>query len=76
MTDRNGKELLVHVQVHFRSNIHDSWLEGTVREIGRNTIFNEDEARVDDGDPKNNDPHTNGFHVAALVSSKNIEILS
>ena len=75
MTDRNGKELLVNARVQFRSNIHDAWLEGTAREIGRNAIFKEDEVKVDDGDPENDDLHTNGFHLAALVSSKNIEVL-
>lgn len=75
MTDRNGKELLVHAQVQFRSNIQDSMLEGTVREIGKNVNFNEDEAKVDDGDPENDDLNTDKFHVAALVSSKNIELL-
>lgn len=34
---------------------------GTVRKITGN------EARVDDGDPKNPDLRSNGFHVAAIV---------
>ena len=33
------------------------------------------DARVDDGDPANEDLHTNGFRISAWVSSDEIEVL-
>ena len=78
MTDRNGKPLTVGARVRFRPECRDDgvWLTGTVRSVRQWTyqrpLATVWEALVDDGDPDNNNLHTNGFHVAAWLESKDV----
>jgi len=81
MTDRNETTIAIGTRVRFRPTCRDHglWLTGTVRAVRpwtyqrpAATVW---EALVDDGDPENADMHSNGFHVAAWLESKDIAVL-
>ena len=83
MTDINGKTINVGDSVRFKPGLRDTWLNGTVRATREASYYNGFEqridvmeAKVDDGDPKDPDVMTNGFHVAAWVEGDWIEVLS
>ena len=80
MTDRNNVAVAVGARVRFTTDHQrERWVEGWVRDVAEHTFYHPKltrwEARVDDGDPANDDLHTNGFHVSAWVSSREIEVL-
>ena len=76
MKDRNGCRLSVGDIVRFyvgNSNqkrpVGGRWATGIVREF-----YLTDTARVDDGDPKNPDIHTNGYRCSSWVMSGQVEL--
>ena len=74
MTDKNHKPVVLGARCRFYAEGRDTWLEGVVRKVaGKGPFIGH--ARVDDGDPTNDDLHTNGFHVSAWVGPWNIEVL-
>lgn len=75
MTDKNHNLVLEGARCRFCAEGRDAWLEGTVRKVAEKGPFIGN-ARVDDGDPTNDDLHTNGFHVSAWVEPRDIEVLS
>lgn len=80
MIDRNGVAVTVGARCKFRSDLTESWHEGTVRKLTEHTYYNPKltrwEARVDDGDPARDVHEDNGFHRAAWVPSEDIEVIS
>ena len=75
MIDRNGNAVEEGTRCRFYAETREAWLVGTVRAIATMGYFR-GQARVDDGDPANNDPHTNDFHVSAWVPIEHIEVIS
>jgi hypothetical protein len=73
MTDKNGQEVTVGARCRFYADGREKWVNGCVRSIATKGPF-EGHARVDDGDPSNDDLHTNGFHVSAWVEPQHIEV--
>ena len=83
MTDINGKKISVGDRIRFKPSLREEWLNGTVRAIREASYYNGFEqridvfeAKVDDGDPKDPDVRTNGFHVAAWIEGDWIEVLT
>ena len=74
MTDKNHKPVVEGARCRFYAEGRDEWRDGTVRAVATMGHF-VGNARVDDGDPANDDISTNGFHVAAWVEPRNIEVL-
>ena len=74
MNDKNGKEITVGARCRFYGFTREKWMDGTVRSIKTEGPM-AGNARVDDGDPNNDDLHTNGFHVSAWVKPEHIEVL-
>ena len=74
MTDKNDKDVSEGMRCRFYAEGRDEWLVGTVRAVATMGPFRGN-ARVDDGDPANDDLHTNGFHVSAWVEPWGIEVL-
>ena len=79
MTDKNGATVTVGARCRFFSDLSESWHEGTVRALTEQAYYRPKEtrweARVDDGDPANEDLRTNGLRIAAWVPSDEIEVL-
>jgi hypothetical protein len=69
MKDKNGVE--VEAGQHVRFRVGNVWREGTVRSTPPGKSY----VRVDDGDPENGDLYTNGFHVACLALSSEVEVV-
>ena len=78
MKDKNNVPVSVGMRVRFRvgEDFEDRWALGTVRALGKDTGPWADHVRCDDGDPNNDDMHTNGFHVSAWVRSHEIEVVT
>ena len=81
MLDSKGNQVKPGQPCRFWAETRDIWRDGTVRNVRIMSYYNnfeqrEDvwEALVDDGDPKNLDPWSNGFHVTAWVESQNVEV--
>jgi len=81
MLDVKGNQVKPGQPCRFWAETREGWLEGTVRNVRTMSYYNEFEQRedvwealVDDGDPKNPDPWSNGFHVTAWVESKHVEV--
>ena len=81
MLDSKGVQVKPGQPCLFWAETREGWLEGTVRSVRTMSYYNEFEQRedvweasVDDGEPKNPDPWSNGFHVTAWVESKHIEV--
>ena len=74
MTDKNHKPVVLGARCRFYAEGRETWLEGVVRKVAEKGPFI-GHARVDDGDPANDDLHTNGFHVSAWVEPRDIEVL-
>lgn len=81
MLDSKGIQVKSGQSCRFWVETREDWRVGTVRNVRIMSYYNnfeqrEDvwEALVDDGDPKNPDPWSNGFHVTAWVESQNVEV--
>jgi hypothetical protein len=74
MTDRNGKLITVGARCRFLSCTRKAWLYGTVRVVPTMGACL-GTARVDDGDPANDDLATNGFSVTSWVEREDIEVV-
>lgn len=74
MTDKNGTPVHAGARCRFYESGSETWVTGIVR-VARDTGVWAGHARVDDGDPANDDLHTNGFRISAWVSSDEIEVL-
>jgi len=81
MLDVKGNQVKPGQPCRFWAETRDNWRDGTVRNVRTMSYYNsfeqrEDvwEALVDDGEPKNPDPWSNGFHVTAWVESQNVEV--
>lgn len=74
MIDKNGTPVVAGVRCRFYADGREAWVSGIVRDV-RDTGVWAGHARVDDGDPANDDLRTNGFHVSAWVPSDEIEVL-
>ena len=74
MTDKNGTLVVAGARCLFYVEGRDTWLEGLVRDVRDSGVW-ADHARVDDGDPANDDLRTNGLHVSSWASSREIEVL-
>jgi hypothetical protein len=81
MLDAKGIQVKTGQPCRFWAETREGWLEGTVRNVRTISYYNEFEQRedvwealVDDGDLKNPDPWSNGFHVTAWVESQHIEV--
>lgn len=74
MIDKNSKAVEEGARCRFYAETREAWLVGTVRAVATMGYFR-GQARVDDGDPANADPHTNDFHVSAWVPSEHIELI-
>jgi hypothetical protein len=72
MTDDAFATVTVGTRVRFFAD--PCWREGTVRRIPTTGVW-DGWVLVDDGDPANNDLHTNGFHVSAWLEPRDIELL-
>ena len=81
MLDAKGNQVKPGQPCRFWAETREGWLEGTVRNVRTMSYYNEFEQRedvweasADDGDPKNSDLWSNGFHVTAWVESQHIEV--
>lgn len=74
MTDKNKTLVVAGARCLFYADGRETWVSGTVRDV-RDTGVWAGHARVDDGDPANEDLRTNGFHVSAWVEPGDIEVL-
>ena len=72
MEDKNGAEVRPGDAVKFY--FFGRWRKGFVRRVTRIST-GDVVAHVDDGAADNADLHTNGSHVAAMVTSKDLEAL-
>ena len=72
MTDKKDRPVVVGARCMFKAE--RGWVGGIVRVVRDSGVW-AGHARVDDGDPANDDLHTNGFHVSAWVPSDEIEVL-
>lgn len=66
MIDKHGNSVKVGDCVHFLPALQAVWRLGTIRDI------EDDHAKVDDGDPANDDCRTNGARLMAFVPSHRI----
>lgn len=71
MTDKNNQRVFEGMRCSFSTE--RGWVDGVVRAVRDAGVW-AGHARVDDGDPENDDLHTNGFRVSAWVSSNEIEV--
>ena len=81
MVDVNGARVVPSQPCRFWADTRSGWIDGTVRGVRTMSYYNnfeqrEDvwEALVDDGDPQNPDPWSNGFRVTAWVESQHVEV--
>ena len=81
MLDSKGNQVKAGQSCRFWTDTRSDWLEGTVRKVRTMSYYNDFEQRedvwealVDDGDPKNPDPWSNGFHVTAWVETHMVEV--
>lgn len=72
MTDRKGRPVLSGGKCLFKAE--RGWCIGIVRDVRESGVW-AGHARVDDGDPENEDLHSNGFSVSAWVPSEEIEVV-
>jgi hypothetical protein len=66
MIDKYANKLQIGDRVQFLASKQTAWRLGTVRDI------EDDHAKVDDGDPANNDCRVNGARLMAFVPSHRI----
>ena len=74
MTDKNGKEVTAGARCLFYGYSREKWLRGTVRSIKTEGPW-AGHARVVDGDPINDDLHTNGFRISTWIKPEHIEVV-
>ena len=81
MVDVNGVPVKPGQSCRFWAETRDDWRDGTVRNVRTMSYYNSQELRqdvwealVDDGDPKNPDPWSNGFGVTGWVETHMIEV--
>jgi len=81
MLDKHGNPVKPGQPCRFWAETRENWRDGTVRRIRAMSYYNTFEQRsdvwealVDDGDPQNPDPWSNGFHVTAYVEPHMIEV--
>jgi hypothetical protein len=72
--DKKDRPVVAGAKCLFYVEGRDAWVGGIVRVVRESGVW-AGHARVDDGDPANDDLHTNGFHVSAWVPSDEIEVL-
>lgn len=81
MVDAKGIPVKPGQACRFWAETRENWQEGTVRNVRTMSYYHEFEQRedvwealVDDGDPENPDPWSNGFHVTGWIESHMIEV--